>query len=225
MKKRSKKSRFNVVKFFLVLVIVYLVGFSVYKLVGMPIRHLRVLNNSYLKEQSILRETKLDDYPSFFLTRTSSIKRKLKSNPYIKDIKVEKKWFCHLYLYVDEYRALFYNRALGKVVLENNTLVDIDDFMPLPHLINYVPDNLYDEFVKQMANVEPEILLKISEIEYRPNNVDKERFLLTMNDGNYVYLTLYTFAKVNKYDEILPTLENQKGILNLDSGNYFEIIN
>jgi len=45
-----------------------------------------------------------------------------------------------------------------------------------------------------------------------------------MNDGNYVYLTLYSFSLANKYDEILPTLEDKKGILYLDSGNYFEII-
>lgn len=74
-----------------------------------------------------------------------------------------------------------------------------------------------------MAEVNNDILYKISEIEYRPNEVDKERFLLTMNDGNYVYVTLYTFDKINQYDAIYPTLENKNGILYLDSGNYFEI--
>lgn len=222
MSKRNKKQRFNVVKFILVLLILYLIGFAIYKIIGMPIKHIRVFNNYYLSEQAILRESKLDDYPSFLLTRASSIKRKLKNNPYVKDIRIEKKWFCHLYLYIDEYKALFYNRALAKAVLENDTLVDID--RSLPHLINFVPDNVYHEFINKMGEVDEAILLKISEIEYRPNNIDKERFLLTMNDGNYVYLTLYTFNKVNKYNEILPTLDNKKGILNLDSGNYFEII-
>ena len=63
----------------------------------------------------------------------------------------------------------------------------------------------------------------ISEIEYYPNDIDKERFILTMNDGNYVYITLYKTYLVNDYIKILSTLENKKGILYLDSGNYFEI--
>ena len=86
---------------------------------------------------------------------------------------------------------MFYNRSLGKVVLENNILVDNNDFV-LPHLINYVPESIYEKLVSSMTKVDNNVLLKISEIEYRPNDVDKERFLLTMNDGNYVYLTLYT---------------------------------
>ena len=44
-----------------------------------------------------------------------------------------------------------------------------------------------------------------------------------MNDGNYVYITLYKTYLVNDYIKILSTLENKKGILYLDSGNYFEI--
>jgi hypothetical protein len=44
-----------------------------------------------------------------------------------------------------------------------------------------------------------------------------------MNDGNYVYITLTKIKSINEYIKILSTLENKKGILYLDSGNYFEI--
>ena len=44
-----------------------------------------------------------------------------------------------------------------------------------------------------------------------------------MNDGIYVYLTLSKFDKINDYDEIVSTLGDKKGILYLDSGEYFEI--
>lgn len=225
MKKKNKKRKFNWVKFLLALAVLYILGFGVYNLSVMPIKHIRILNTTYLNDQSILKEAKLDDYPSFLLTTAASIKNNLDSNPYIKKVTVKKKWFCKLYLYVDEYKMLFYNKTLGQVVLENNIAVDSDEEVNVPYLINFVPDTIYNELVEHMSEVDDNILLKISEIEYRPNEVDKERFLLTMNDGNYVYLTLYTFSVVNKYDEILPTLENQKGILYLDSGNYFEIIN
>jgi len=222
MKKRNKKRRFNFVKFLLVLIVLYIAGFGVYKLAMLPIRHIRILNTTYLKDQDILREAKLDNYPSFLLTTSYSIERNLKKDPYIKQVTVKKKWFNQVYLYVDEYKVLFYN-SVGQLVLENKTTVD-NAKVDAPKLVNYVPDTINNELIEKMAEVKDNILLKISEIEYRPNDVDKERFLLTMNDGNYVYLTLYTFNKVNEYADILPTLENKKGILYLDSGNYFEII-
>lgn len=222
MKKRDKKRRFNFVKFLLVLIVLYIVGFGIYNLAMIPIKHIRVLDTTYLKDQDVLRTAKIDNYPSFLLTMSSSIERNLKKNPYIKDVTVKKKWFNQVYLYVKEYKVLFYN-SLGQLVLENNKTID-NAKIDAPKLVNYVPDTINDELIKQMTKVKNNILLKISEIEYRPNDVDKERFLLTMNDGNYVYLTLYTFTKVNEYADILPTLENKKGILYLDSGNYFEII-
>ena len=42
-----------------------------------------------------------------------------------------------------------------------------------------------------------------------------------MSDGNYVYLTLNKFMKINNYLEIVKTFNNNKGILYLDSGEYF----
>ena len=44
-----------------------------------------------------------------------------------------------------------------------------------------------------------------------------------MNDGNEVYITSKRTNLLNKYLEIVTKLDNKKGILYLDSGNYFEI--
>ena len=56
------------------------------------------------------------------------------------------------------------------------------------------------------------------------NNLDKDRFLLYMNDQIYVYITLTKIEVLNNYNEITKSLEGKKGILYLDSGNHFEII-
>ena len=63
----------------------------------------------------------------------------------------------------------------------------------------------------------------MSEIEYSPNDVDEERFFILMNDGNYVYLTLNKFLSINKYTDMIKSFENKKGILYLDSGEYFDM--
>ena len=74
-----------------------------------------------------------------------------------------------------------------------------------------------------MILVAPDILSRISEIEYKPNDVDTNRFLLSMQDGNYVYLTLSKFKNINNYIEIVRKNKKKKGILYLDSGEYFKV--
>ena len=66
-------------------------------------------------------------------------------------------------------------------------------------------------------------MIKISHIEYVPNDVDKERFIFYMVDDNYVYITLSKIEKINKYNLIVKELEGKKGIIYLDSGDYVEI--
>ena len=95
----------------------------------------------------------------------------------------------------------------------------------MPVVINDIPDDIYDKFVSAMRAVDLDVLERISEIKYDSNGIDDERFYLTMNDGIYVYLTLSKFDKINDYETIVSTLGDKKGILYLDSGEYFETFN
>ena len=80
---------------------------------------------------------------------------------------------------------------------------------------------VYNKLIEKMIKVNDDILNNISEIKYEPNDIDKERFLLSMNDGNYVYVTMSKFSSINKYLDIVKTLDSKNGILYLDYGNYF----
>ena len=65
----------------------------------------------------------------------------------------------------------------------------------------------------------------VSEIEYSTTDYDDERFVLYMNDGNQVYVTNNRLKLLNNYVTIMQKVSsNKKGILYLDSGNYFKII-
>ena len=94
----------------------------------------------------------------------------------------------------------------------------------VPRLVNYTPDKKYSSLIENMKSVDKSILGKISEISYQPNEFDKDRFLLLMDDGNSVYLTLTKFEMINYYNEVLGQLEGRRGILYLDSGNHFKIM-
>ncbi|MDD3048649.1 MAG: FtsQ-type POTRA domain-containing protein [Bacilli bacterium] len=221
----KKKHKLNFFKLLLVLLILYLFGFAIYLVVKMPIKNIYILKTNILSnDQELLKLAKIDNYPSFFFTSSSSIKKRLLKNEYIKSVKVEKKWLGAIYITINEHEVLYYDQTNNFFVLDNKERVTpINTLNNIPILINYIPDTIYDEFVEKMVLIDDNIKQKISSIEYKPTDLDKERFLLILNDGNYVYLTLYKFETINKYDQILITLENKKGILYLDSGNYFEI--
>lgn len=120
---------------------------------------------------------------------------------------------------------MYYDSASESLVLSNgNTVKEEVNKTTVPVLLNYVPDTKRETFISCMQEVDPKILNQISEILYEPNDYDKDRFLLYMDDGNSVYLTLTKFEQINYYDEVLPQLEGKKGILYLDSGNHFEIM-
>ena len=96
----------------------------------------------------------------------------------------------------------------------------ISEYLEINHIC--IIDYSYFDSNKQF--IDKSILGKISEISYQPNEFDKDRFLLLMDDGNSVYLTLTKFEMINYYNEVLGQLEGRRGILYLDSGNHFKIM-
>lgn len=226
-KKLVKKKKLKLLPCFIVLLLFGGLSFLVYFFLNLPIKNLIVKNTVYLNDDYVLALAGVKDYPSFWLLSTNEIEKKLETSPYILEADVERNFFHVLVISVTENKPLFINNTNHTVVFADKEEVKIDeeiDLFRVPRLINYVPDNKYKTFVKGMANIKKDILGKISDIEYQPNDYDKDRFLLYMDDGNMVYLTLTKFDMINYYNDVLSQLENKKGILYLDNGNHFQIM-
>ena len=203
-----------------VLLLFYIIGYFIYRILVAPINNIYIVNNKYLSDQEIIDISGIRNYPSFILTTSFSIKNKLMKNSLINDVKVTKKIGNVIEINVEEYEPLFVYD--NKILLSSGNTVDGD--YNLPVIKNKINDDVLDKLISKYQNVENEIRLLISEIEYVPNDIDKERFLITMNDGNYVYITLYKINSLNEYVKIVSSLNtNKNGILYLDSGNYFEV--
>ena len=175
---------------------------------------------SNVKVLNITIHTVTNEKPKNLATKYK-IKKNLLKNSLIKEAKIKKKLWGIIYIEISEYEPLFIYQ--DKVILDNGTKIDNNDYI-LPILINDVNEEILTKFMNKFKDIDKEIKMQISEIEYLPNDIDKERFLFTMNDGNYVYITIYKTLAINEYNKILPNLEGKKGILYLDSGNYFEIL-
>lgn len=219
MEEEKVVKKFSFVKLLLVLLIMYIIGFLGYKVAISRITNIYIKNNNILTDQEVIDASGLRNYPSFILTTNYSIKNKLLKNDLVKKVKVKKGLWGKVYIDIEEYKPLFIYE--DKVILDNKNKVDLD--ISLPILVNKVDDEILDKLISKYESINDEIKLMISEIKYDPNDIDKERFLFTMSDGNYVYITLYKLSSIDEYLKITSTLKDKKGILYLDSGNYFEV--
>ena len=219
--KEKNKKKLNIKRVIVVFIILFVIPFSIYKICKTNIKNIFISGNIYLSDQEIIDIAKIENYPNSLKNSSTSIKNRLEKNRYIYKAKVEKgDFFKTVYIKVFENFPLFYYQVENKTVLYNGKYDD-KVFSSLV-VINKIPDTIYDEFYNSIKKIDIDILERISQIEYDPNGVDQERFLLYMNDGNYVYITLRKFSNLNKYVEMLKTFQGKKGILHLDSGEYFK---
>ena len=225
-KKVVKKKKLKIIPFLIVLLVIGGLSFGLYKTMTAKIKNIIISNADYLKDDYIIDLAGIRDYPSFYLTNSLKMKKKLLKSPYIREVKIKREFYHILEIDVIVNRPLFINKDSGMVVFEDKRTIletEANIVFRVPRLINYVPDDKYDTFIEKMAKVDKGTLGKISDIEYVPNDYDKDRFLLYMDDGNMVYLTLTKFKQIEYYNDVLEQLEGRKGILYLDSGNHFQI--
>ena len=222
MKKRVKR-KFNPLKFLSFIAFIIICYFLTVYLLDIKTKNIVVLNNNYYSDEKIIETAGIENYPKFILLNTNKIKKKLLELDLIENVIIKKKWNFILELTIKEKKILYLVRSENKYRLSDNKLYDIDDVLSVPTLINYVPESNEKKFVEAFKNIDNNIISMISEIEYSKTSYDSDRFLLYMNDGNMVYVTTTKLKSLNKYVDIVKKLENKKGILYLDSGNYFEI--
>ncbi len=225
-KKVVKKRKWKIRNVLLAFLILAGLVFGVYSLLKIRVKNIIVKNTSYLNDDMILELSDIKNYPEFFLTSSKKVEDKLEKSPYIEKAKLTKKKGFVFELDILERKPLFFDMNQNKYVFDDSTSVDVDEISQnfrVPRLLNYVPDKRYKKFVEGMSIVQEDTLSKISDIEYKPNDYDKDRFLLYMDDGNSVFLTLTKFKMINHYNEVLKQLENHKGVLFLDNGNHFQI--
>ena len=190
----------------------------------MPIKNIYIKNNKIVTDNEIIKLAQLEDYPSFLLTTKKTIINKIKQNKNIDKVKVKKSFGNIITINIKEYQAIAITKN-GELILSNGQKIENTyDLSDIPILINEIEDKkIYNSFANKLDKVNKNILRQISQIEYSPVEVDKNRFLLYMNDGNLVYITLTRINKINKYNAIKDKIENKKGIIYLDAGDYIEL--
>lgn len=222
MKKRVRR-KFNLGKFILFILIIFIIYFGMKYLFSIKIKNIIIVNNNYYSDEEIIEKAGIENYPEFITLSRKKIKNKLSTLDLIEDVEIKKEFGFILRITIKEKKILYHIRSNNEYKVSDNKNYSLDNVTGVPTLINYVPEEVEKKFVNKFKDIDSNIINMISEIEYNKTSYDSERFLLYMNDGNEVYITVTRTNLLNKYVEIVTKLDNKKGILYLDSGNYFEI--
>ena len=223
MQKKVKKKKLNLFKVFIFLLILCFTGLSIYFYCNTNTKNIIIKGNSYYSDDEIIELAELKDYPKFITVNIFRIEKNIKHENLIKNVDVNKKFGFIVEINITEKKVLYQRKSDNLYLLDTGEEISADYIEGVPLLINYYPNTLNEKALKAFGKLTPETLSKISSIEYSKTEVDDERFLLFMTDGNLVYINLSRMDKLNKYTEIVNEFGTKKGILNLDSGNYFEV--
>ena len=226
MAKVIKKKKLRLLPFLIFIIVIAVIVFVCLFILDTKVKNIIIRGNEVLSDDDIIELAGLTDYPSFYKTLNLTMKNNLKENPLIESVDINRSFYHIIEIDVKEYEILYKREDNGKYVLENKKEVTLDKETPytIPRLINEIPKKILNRFIKYYKRVDLGIREKISEIKYDPNEFDEERFLLYMDDGNSVYITITKFERLNYYNEVLPQLDGKKGYLYLDSGNHFQIM-
>lgn len=219
--KKKKKRRLKISSVFISLFFIFIISIIIYFIRLIPCRGYYIYNNKYYSDEEILEILKLDDNTSYLLTNQVYLNSLVKKNKLIKKIRLQKTMTLEFKIYVEENRIMFYDTNINKTVLSNGEKIDLKDNDTILLTSKIEDKKLYKKLYTKMNKIDEDVMPIISEIKYDKNDVDDERFLFSMNDGNYVYITLSKMRKINNYGKIVESIKDQKGILYLDYGNYF----
>ena len=225
--RKVKKKKLKVKAFIVFVCIIFLIVMTLYYLYDMPARNINVESNDYLSVSKVLKEMNLtDDAP--YLRTTSRACKKL-SSPLIKTCHVKHHLDLTISIVIEENKPLFYYTKEKRLALSNGELLDLENTYGVPTLINYVPTKTLNKFIDGLKDIKSDIIRSISEIEYSPSTngegdyIDAGRFMLSMNDGNTIYINIKHIDVLNSYEKVYSSVKDKKGTyyFDCDYNNYY----
>lgn len=220
--KKIKNKKKKIYKFLGVLVSIVLI---VLYILNIKIKNIYVKNNHLLSDQEVIELAGIEKYPKLFSVSTNKMINKIKMSQIVESVKIKKNIFGRVDIEINEYNMVLKDEVDNGIYLASGEKIKTDEvILGIPSLINVADQDILKDFLEKLDKIDKDMLANISEIEFTPNEYEKDLFLLYMNDGNYVYITTLRLNNLNKYGEVLKQLDGKKGILYLDSGNHFKVM-
>lgn len=222
--KIKKIKKIKVTGIVLILFIVVVIYLVINTVLTLPIKQIYITGTTNISDNEIILDCGIKDYPPIYKLKIRKMKETILNNPLVKSVKIKRNIFGKLTINIDEEKVLFLNRANNTLVIApDKEIPNTYEYTKLPILINYVPDEIYEQLINGLYKVDYDIVASISEIEYSPSKnkdgeiIDNTRFYLRMNDGNAVIMNVVNIKRLNSYNTIFASIGDQKGTMHLDS--------
>ena len=185
--KRKRRNRRLITLTLIVMIIVYF---------ALPISKIQTIvprGNTIIPNNIVISESGLVENSSFkLLVNNLLVGRRFSKNPFIQTVTVVKKNVGQVELIVEERPIIFktFRNEVWYAYFSNGTYAEIpaNYFVAAANLIEIPADVEFDfaGLAKELAIVPSEIVEAISEIKYAPNDLETERYIFYMEDGNRI---------------------------------------
>lgn len=202
--------------------------FTGYMLLDVDLKIVKVNGNDFLKDSDIIKLAGFNNKTKFFQFSSKEICNKIEEDPFVSTCKIVRKLGFKVEINIEENSPLFYYSIEDATVLSDGTRLAGKTVAGVPTMINLTTEKVLTKFIAGLSLVRSDIIHSISEIEYSPSisstgiYIDEERFVLSMLDGNTIYINNRNLDVLNRYDTIYASLGDKKGTLyfDCDFGNY-----
>jgi len=225
-KKANRRLVFYLSVFFsLIAIVIYLQS---------PLSHVQtvqVKGNELIDENEIIELTEITNKTNIWMIHKKQVLHSLLEHSLIKDATIERQLPQSVQINIEEHPVIgyIYEDNTFHPVLENGMIVTTAEITHKgdgPVLNNFTDEQFLQRMAEELRDVPVEIFQLISEVNWEPTKKNQYKITLFMNDGYIVKTTIRNFAnKIKPYPSIVSQLdENEKGIIHMDVGTYFEKI-
>lgn len=195
------------------------------------ISEIRVSGSQLVEDEYYVKQSNLTIGESMWGFRVADVEKRLSNQQWVKNVAVKRKWLTTVEIEINEWQKVAYiseNNVFypmlenGVIVKQSSTIDPID----APVFLHFDDEDLRKKLLKELANLDQEVLALISQINATPTNADPYAITLYMNDGYEVRAEISSLSeKLNYYPSMIAQIESkgeyEKGIIDIEVGTYY----
>lgn len=231
--KKRRKKRTN--RKFIVLILLFFTVLAVLLYFQSPyskINKITVNGARLVEEQYYMKASTLTTGKSMWGFKVEDVEKILLKDKWVKEAHVKRNWLRGVTIDIKEWKKVAYLAGDGTYypLLENGKRFEqVGDDIPIdaPVFIGITGEKTIKKLVKQLAQLNPEVLALISQVNTNSNETNPNAIKLYMNDGYEVRAVIQTLAeKLNHYPSLVAQIPNlEKGVIDLEVGSYYRPFN
>ena len=227
-KKKKRRTQRKIIKIVFFISLILLVWAYLTSDIS-KVKSLVVTGNNLYSDEKILEMSHLDYDSSFILNPGFLIAHKLEKDPLINKVTVSKNLQNGIVIHVDEEKIVGYlNNDKKQLLIAGSQIVEFDEWPMIDYtktpVIGKFTDEQYKALDEAFSEVDKEIIFMISEIEPYKTSYDPNMAQLIMTDGNRISTSMEGINLINRYKEVLKSLQGSHVCLYLEeiSGTIFK---